>query len=485
VRIRLRVFLAFSAVTAIGIYYIADWVRQEVRPHYLKSMEESLVEVSAVLASVLEERVKDRKLDVAEFRAAMRGAARRRISARIYDMQKEHVDLRVYVTDRKGTVVFDSDGGRDEGEDYSEWNDVYLTLRGRYGARATWERKGDPSSNVLYVAAPVRAGGEIIGSLTVSKPLKSVNIFIANARRKILIGAGIALVLFLLLSWLISGWVAGPIRKLTGYARAVRDGRRAPAPRLGRGEIAEMGRAFEEMREALEGRHYVEHYVQSLTHEIKSPLSAIRGAAELLEEEMPAERRAKFVANIRTETERVQHVIDRLLQLSSLESRRELRDVEEVELSALAAEAIESLRPAAEARGVKLVSRGGGEVSVRGERFLIRGALVNMLQNALEFSPEGGEVAVEARSRAEGRGAEIGVTDAGPGIPDYAIERVFERFYSLPRPDTGKKSSGLGLSFAREAASLHGGEVRLENLPERGAQATLVLPETPPPPEPG
>jgi len=474
VRIRLRVFLAFSAITAIAIYYVADWVREEVRPHYLKSMESSLADTSAVLASVLEERTKGEKIELAGFRSALRGAMRRELAARIYDMNKTSVDLRVYVTDAAGTVIFDSDGGRDEGADYSRWNDVYLTLRGKYGARATWERKNDPASNVLYVAAPVRSGDRIVGCLTVSKPLRSVNIFITGAKRKIFTGAMIALVLFMVLSWLVSGWVAGPVRRLTAFARAVRDGRRAQAPKLGRGEIAEMGRAFDEMRQALEGRKYVEHYVQSLTHEIKSPLSAIRGAAELLEEEMPPDRREKFVGNIRAEAERIQHAVDRLLELSSLEGRGELRDVEDVDLSALVAGVLEQLGPAAEARGVKLACRAEENVRVRGERFLLRGAILNLVQNALEFSPAEGEVTVELS--AADLCAKLTVSDSGPGIPDYALERVFERFYSLPRPDTGKKSSGLGLSFAREAAELHGGQVTIANRQGGGATATLELP---------
>ncbi len=473
-RIRLRVFLAFSVITVIAIYYVADWVREEVRPHYLKSMESSLADTSAVLASVLEARVRDEKIELTQFRSALEGAMRRELAAEIYDMKKDRVDLRVYITDTAGRVIFDSDGGRDEGEDYSQWNDVYLTLKGEYGARASWERKNDPASNVLYVAAPVRSGEKIIGALTVSKPLRSVNIFITGARQKILTGAVIALVLFLALSWLVSGWVASPVRRLTAFARAVRDGHRTPAPDLGRGEIAEMGRAFDEMRQALEGRKYVEHYVQSLTHEIKSPLSAIRGAAELLEEEMPPERREKFVGNIRAEAERIQHVVDRLLELSSLEGRGELRDVEEVDLSTLVAEVADQLKPVAEGRKVAIACRTEKDVCVRGERFLLRGAILNLVQNALEFSPEGGEVVVSLGA-ADLR-AELSVADSGSGIPDYALQRVFERFYSLPRPDTGKKSSGLGLSFAREAAELHDGEVTITNRPDGGAEARLVLP---------
>ena len=82
------------------------------------------------------------------------------------------------------------------------------------------------------------------------------------------------------------------------------------------------------------------------------------------------------------------------------------------------------------------------------------------------------EVSVECR---EGQ-VHLRVVDHGPGVPDYAGERVFERFYSLPRPDSGQRSSGLGLPFVREVATLHGGEVSLRNCEGGGAVATLTLP---------
>jgi len=477
-RLRTRIFLVFFAAAALGIYYVADWVRAEVRPHYLKSMEESLVDTSTVLAAVVERDVREGKLDVSELRAAFRTAQQRKFSVRVYDMLKTRVDLRVYVTDGKGTVVFDSDGGRDEGEDYSQWNDVYLTLKGKYGVRATWRDPRDPASNVLYVAAPIRDGEKIVGALTVSKPLDSVNIFIAGAKRKIVIGALAALAVGLLLSWLLSGWVTRPLRRLTAYAQAVRDGQRAAPPKLGGGEMGTMAAALEEMREALEGKKYVENYVGTLTHEIKGPLSAIRGAAELLAEELSPERRARFAANVRGETGRIGQVIDRLLELASLESRRELRDAEDVDLAALAAEVAASLAAALEAAGVSLRNEAQGPAPVRGERFLLRGALANLLRNAVEFSPRGGEILITLEEA--GDGFELAVADGGPGVPDYALGRVFEKFYSLARPATGRKSSGLGLSFVREVALLHGGEASLENRPEGGALARLGLPRTPP-----
>jgi len=477
VSIRLRIFLAFFAAGVAGLWYMADWVRDDVRPHYLKSMEESLGDTANVLSSLLSDRVRDGTIETAEFRRSFDEACRRQLSAKIYDMVKTRVDLRVYVTDERGVVIFDSDGGRDEGKDYSRWNDVYLTLRGEYGARSTRGAPDAPRTSVRHIAAPVLADGRTVGVLTVCKPVDSVDLFIESARRRVVIGALAAGLVVLVLSYAISRWGTRPIRRLTEYAKAVRDGGRPRPPAPGRSEIGTMGAALEEMREALEGRKYVETFVQTLTHEVKSPLSAIRGAAELLEEEMPAERRARFIANIRGEAERIQKVVDRLLELSSLESRGELRDVEEVDLSALIEEVVESISPALESRNISLRSEVRASATVRGERFLLRQALANLLQNAADFSPRGGEIAVALE--ASGSVAEMSVVDRGPGIPEYAGDRIFEKFYSLPRPETGRKGTGLGLSFVRQVAALHGGEAGLENRPGGGARAFLRLPCAP------
>jgi two-component system sensor histidine kinase CreC len=234
--------------------------------------------------------------------------------------------------------------------------------------------------------------------------------------------------------------------------------------------------AFEEMRDALEGRQHVERYTQTLAHEVKAPLAAIRGAAELLDEAMPAEQRQKFLANIRTESARIQRIIERLLELSSLEARKELRQTETFSATQLATDAADVVRPACAAKGVRLTLRAGvPEAKVRGEGVLLREALVNLLQNAFEFSPTGGEVGLGWT--VDGGRVVFAVEDSGPGVPDYALPRVFERFYSLPRPGTERKSTGLGLALVREIAHLHGGEATLANRPEGGARAEFRVPE--------
>ena len=467
-RIRTRLVLAFLLVSGVGFYQFTYWVLEDLRPRYLATMEEAMVDTAVALASLVEA-----QQSVDGLRAAFDGAGRKTFSAVIYEMEKAKINMRVYVTDAQGIVIFDSDHGKDEGQDYSRWNDVHRTLRGEYGARASRSDPEDPMTALLCVAAPIRRGGNIEGVLAVCKHTDSIAVFLATARREIVYTSVFTAVTVGLLGILASLWLTQPIERLTRFARAVRDGKRAALPRLGSGEIAALGAAFEEMREALEGKKYVEHYVQALTHQMKSPLSAIRGAAELLGEEMPAEERARFLGHLGAESARLQDIIDRMLELSSLEGRHSLENAVPLDLAEIAAGAVEDLAPLLAEQTLRIETP-AAETPVSGERFLLRQAILNLVQNALDFSGPGAEVTVTV-SRENGAAA-VRVTDNGPGIPDYALGKVFDRFYSLPRPATGKKSSGLGLAFVREIAELHGGHAGIANRTAGGAEATLRLP---------
>ena len=232
------------------------------------------------------------------------------------------------------------------------------------------------------------------------------------------------------------------------------------------------------MRNEVDGRAYVERYVQHLTHEMKSPLAAIRGAAELLgEENLPEAERRRFTTNVATQSERLHTLIDKLLRLAQLEQQRELESPEPVAVAALFADLEQAMSASAAQCGITLSFSASPGLQVNGERFLLGLALNNLLQNALDFSPQDSTVVCSAE--ADASQVRIRVRDHGPGIADYAKERLFERFFSLPRPDGASKSTGLGLALVREIATLHGGEIRLENAgssPGDGAVATLSLP---------
>jgi len=208
---------------------------------------------------------------------------------------------------------------------------------------------------------------------------------------------------------------------------------------------------------------------------MKSPLAAIRGATELLgEHDLPEAERRRFTDNVQTQSARLQTLIDKLLRLAQLEQQRELEAPVEIELQSLLAELEQTISAHAAKRNLTLRVSAEAALQLTGDRFLLGLALTNLVQNALDFSPPGGTVTCTAE--ADATHIHITIQDQGPGIADYANERLFERFFSLPRPDGAPKSTGLGLTLVHEIATLHGGEIQLENSPQGRALATLSIP---------
>jgi len=233
-------------------------------------------------------------------------------------------------------------------------------------------------------------------------------------------------------------------------------------------------RAFAEARDALAGRSYAEQYVQTLAHEIKSPLAAIRGAAELLREPMSESARARFAGNIEEQVARAQDLIERMLELTHLERRGSLERIELVSLAQVVRLVVAEATPIAERRHMRFEVDVAEPLLASGDAFLLQRAISNLVRNAIDFAPVHSTVEIAARET--GRQIALTVHDYGPGLPPYAARRVFEKFFSTARPDSGKKGTGLGLAFVKEVAALHGGAARLANHPEGGAVATLLLP---------
>jgi two-component system sensor histidine kinase CreC len=325
----------------------------------------------------------------------------------------------------------------------------------------------------MYVAAPVLRQGKLLGVVSVGKPVATLMPYADRARDRVLRAGFALLALSALIGLGFTLWLTRSINRLRDYALAVADGKSATPPTAGGRQLSELAASLALMRAKLEGKQYVEQYVQSLTHELKSPLTAIRGAAELLQEAGLPDDSRRFAGNIAEQSERMQLVIERLLALARIEQLEVPEERHEIVLRELIEQTVQSRDEQIAARRLSVHAGGDTGVAVRGDPFLLRQALGNLLDNAIAFSPEGGTVELAVATTADR--VSIAVSDQGPGAPDYALPRLFERFYSLPRPATGRKSTGLGLAFVREVARVHGGAVTFANRPEGGAIATLTL----------
>ncbi|MDD2052588.1 two-component system sensor histidine kinase CreC [Pseudomonas putida] len=468
----LRIFLVYFLFVGLTGFFVLNTVMEEIRPGVRQSTEETLVDTANLLAEILRDDVKAGTLGQSRLPELLKAYGERRPAATIWGLAKNQVNHRIYVTDARGIVLLDS-SELAVGQDYSRWNDVYLTLRGEYGARSSRSVADDPNSSVMHVGAPITDQGRIIGVVTVAKPNSSLQPYVDRTERRLLwYGAGL-IGLGLLFGALLSWWLSASLRRLTAYAQAVSEGRRAELPHYRGGELEQLATAVEQMRTQLEGKAYVERYVHTLTHELKSPLAAIRGAAELLQAEMPSAQRQRFVGNIDSESTRMQQLIERLLNLAQVEQRQGLEEVVAVPLAALVDELLQAQAARIEGRRLQVEQLIPASLQVMGEPFLLRQALANLLENALDFTPVAG--VLRLRGRQTQGWIELSLFNQAEAIPDYALARLSERFYSLARPDNGRKSTGLGLNFVEEVMNLHGGQLRIGNVPG-GVEATLVLP---------
>ena len=470
-KIGLRILCGYFLVVGLAAWFLLNVFMEQVKPGVRSTLEDTLVDTSQLLASLVANDIRDGRLDDSVVLQRMQHYAQRAIDVNINGVRKRTLDYRIYITDRHGVVLFDT-SGRDVGKDYARWNDVYLTLQGKYGARSTRANPDDEMSTVMHVAAPIRDGGDIIGVLTVAKPNASVQAFVERSQRIILQRGAILLLLSLLIGLAFAWWLHHALGKLMAYIAAVEAGRKVALPALGKSEIGILGRALDAMRTRLEGKEYVEQLMHTLTHELKSPIAAIQASAELLQEDMPAEERTRFLGNILEQNARQRQLIDKLLALVRVEKQQRLDAPEPIAVAPLLAQVAQDATASLAARGVLLEVQ-AIDAQVAGDALLLRQALGNLLENAIGFAPQGSRI--DLRANREGQGIAISVRDRGAGIPPYALERVFERFYSLPRPSSGK-STGLGLPFVREVALLHGGTAQVGNHDEGGALARLWLP---------
>ena len=466
-RIGLRILLGYFLILGLAAWFVLNVFVMEVRPGVRATLEDTLIDTAQLLARLVAEDVKQGDLAHAELLKRLERYAQRSIDVKLSGVQKtkSQLDYRIYITDAQGIVIFDSDN-KDVGKDYSRWNDVYLTLRGQYGARSTRLDPKDEDSTVMHVAAPIMDNNndgkprQLLGVLTVAKPISTIKPFIERSQKKILQRSFWVLLISLLIGIGFSWWLSRSLKRLQDYAKAVSVDAKTSLPKLGNNEIGELGQALESMRAKLEGKEYVETLMHTLTHELKSPIAAIQGSAELLKEDMPEAERQRFLRNIIEQNERQRALIDRLLQLVRIEKQQRLEQIETIGIAQLFKEVVEDSQAALKAKKIRIEVQVSDSIEVRGEHLLLRQALGNLLDNAIAFSASQSSITLSAALE-HGKIC-LRIDDQGTGIPDYAIDKLFDRFYSLPRPDSAK-STGLGLPFVKEVASLHQGSITLEN----------------------
>ena len=473
----LRAFIVYFIILASLSWFILDRAIERLNVAMRQSAESVLVDTANLLATSLEHAFNDQVLDTRKIERLFSDAYKRKPKAQIYRNLKETVDIEVYVTDGKGIVVYDS-SGEHGGEDYSQWRDVRLTLEGTYGARTSFrdqQKTEDNDEKIMVIAAPILLHQDIVGVVSVVKPINTLEVILLDESKQLKQYAIGLLALAMLLGYIVSHGFTAATVKLANYANDMAAGKKVQRPRFLDKRFARLSEAISRMRQQLDGKEYVEKYIHSLTHELKTRITAIRGATELMQEEMPAEERKKFLLNIQTSNQRMSQLVERMLSLARLEGMPQVTSNDEFDLVHALQQIVNEREAIVNESQMRVKLPATGRLLVTGDPLLIQQAISNLLDNALEHCAPGGEIRLSCTETSQGYQVEI--FNTGEALDDFVLSRAFDRFFSMPRKGVGSKSTGLGLSFVREIMNLHQGRAAIENVTD-GVITTLWWPRS-------
>src|SRR6478672_3078014 len=458
-----KVFVFHLAVLILPLAYISYKVRTSIETSYLHSTEEGMIDtaaaVSELYARLYGQYGADSEKVAAEFSRVYSNLNETyEIKARLFGFTRAEVDSRLLVYDPAGRVIFDTKGIATN-QDFSKWTDVSHALKGEYGSRSELDK---PHQRVnIYSTLPVFVDGKTVGAVTVSKSTNRIRNFILRSLRGFIWPGVIALVLATAMAYALSAYITRIIWDLAWRAERVAAGEsNVRLETWTRSELGTLARAVERMREKLEGKAYVEQMATNLSHELKTPLATIRGSAELLEgpaSDDPAAR-AKFLANIQSEVARLDRIVTELLKLSRIEAQPPGTELAPIDASSTAKEIGEIYRRRAADLAIVFNEEVSAErLPLRIDEMQLKQLLTNLLDNALQFTPAGGEVRFRA-GRKDGA-IEFEIWDNGSGIEPELLPKIFDRFFTTASPRSGNRGTGLGLAIARSTANANGGNI--------------------------
>ena len=373
---------------------------------------------------------------------------------------------RTVIVDRRGIAIADSHPTVAGERFFSTRPEIGSALRGNV---ATGVRRSHTlGAGLLYVAVPIASNGAVLGAVRITYPTSHLD---ARVRRYWLALAAVAaavLAAVALAGWLLARSVVRPLQEVEAAAQRIGGGEldaRAPA-RSGPPEVQALARTLNETAARLEVLlRSQEDFVADASHQLRTPLTALRLRLENLERDVASEGREGLERAL-AEVERLSCLVDELLALARAESGG--APATPLDLSSLAEERADAWRALAAERGVTIDVRTDGNVSARAAATRVEQVLDNLLSNALEVAPRGSTIEVAAVR--EGDWAELHVRDDGPGLALEQRERAFDRFWS------GSGGSGLGLAIAQRLANVDDGAVDLRPRDGHGIDAVVRLP---------
>lgn len=385
-------------------------------------------------------------------------------------------DGRIVVVDRLGYIIADS-AAADKGHTIMN-KQVFDALNKEESAQVFIREDQEVISAVVPIVDKENKD-EVLGAVVVTAYINDIYDSLGEMRNQVYLLSLFTSFLIGLLSFFTSSFISRPLKLLMKFVQKITNGQLDQKVDIkGKDEIAELGNAFNHMAEQLQRvEHSRQEFVSNVSHELKTPLSSIKVLTEslLFQENVPVEMYQEFFMDINSEVDRLNNIISDLLTLVRLDQTEVPMNIKTTNLNDMTQAILKRLIPLAKKKDIKLIYQSHKEIFVDIDEVKLTLAISNLIENAIKYTPEGGEVRVILQSDLQD--AWVSVEDTGIGIAKDEQSKIFERFYRTDKTrnrETG--GTGLGLSITYRTVIMHNGSIQVESEEGKGSIFTVQIP---------
>lgn len=476
--LRWRIAFAYLMVIGIGFFIINLSIMEILEQHLIEdkklTYQKYAIQLAQIIANGYHERDPNIYYQIREFSNDID--------------QVEGESTRILILNKNGIVEQDSYQStsllrRSLIEDYQEVSGVLEGIS--VPARDLYISTGEPAvyKRVLYAFAPITHYTEgIIGMVFLSASLDAIELILGDIRTTISFFSATISLSIILISLILSSFITHPIKELTASITKMSKGHLSQRVNIrAGGELRQLGEAFNAMSEQLENLDNARNeFVSNASHELKTPLSAIKVLAESLlnmDAEDPAIYK-EFLTDINFEIDRLNAIITDLLvlvQMDKEDTGRPRFRREPVHLNELVQRTMKGLQLLADQKDIKMELFNDEEVVVPGDRLKLQQVISNIIDNGIKYTPEGGRVTIEIYNTPQY--GVVKVSDTGYGIAPEELGHIFDRFYRIDKARSrATGGTGLGLSIAKRIVMLHNGDIRVQSEENKGTTFRIELP---------
>ncbi len=458
--IRWRLVITYFIIILLTLFLISSYILKSLEEYFFTQKGIELLTRANVTANIVLKNIEQKYRTIDEV---------------IKDLQIDR-EIRVIITDKEATVIFDNADAQDlKGKTFLK-EEVVKALQGKDYVSKYHE---DETGWRMNVAVPMIKERETIGVVYLATSVEVIEDFIKDVRRRLFAISVVVSIMIGFLSYVLALIITSPIENLTSIITNMSYGSlNQKVDVVGNDEIAQLGMAFNKMSEKLS--HVEEkrkQFVSNASHELKTPLSSIKVLSEsLLQAEKPDMSIVKeFLRDINTQIDRLSRIIDKLISLARMDNIESEPHMGNINCTSLIEDIIKSLLPLAKEKEITFDLKLESGIIMEGDEDKLWEAIFNIIDNSIKYTRKSGKVDIELIKNSSY--IQINISDNGIGIPNYEIDKIFDRFYRVDKArarETG--GTGLGLSIALSAVRLHGGDINVESKEGEGTKFKIILP---------